>query len=174
MKTQFRILALSLWFIISIIGCTFAADQAPAAQFGELLAEFLKVTVFPVLGAIVLGFISWAANKIGKKYKFDSLIGDNALLMQIAAQGVAFAEEKAANYAKNTAPLTGSEKLNAAIAYMLQMAPHVSPEQAQSLVTSALAMLPNAGATGTTAVGIPIVAPSPVAFSDSGPLQVAP
>ena len=147
----------------------FASD---AVTFGDTLSTFLMQTVFPVLGALVLGFVSWAAQKVGAKYKIESLTTQNNFVTQLAAQGVAFAEEKAANFAKTAQPISGNDKLNAAIAYVMQMAPKVSTEQAQSLVTSALAMLPGVGATGNASVGtVPVIAP---AVAPINPLAVAP
>ena len=177
MKRFNLLCALSFWIVLSLIGFAMAADAVPPAApniFGDALAGFLTSTVFPVLGALALGIVSWAAEKIGTKFKIDSLTQDHNFLTQIAAQGVAFAEEKAANYAKAAKPLSGNEKLNAAIAYVIQMAPKVSEAQAQSLVTSALAMLPGVGATGAAAVGTPppVVIPAPSAAID--PLAVAP
>jgi hypothetical protein len=137
-----------------------AADAAPATNaFGAALSAFCTNTLLPLLGALTLGFASWAAKKLGDKYKIAGLSDSNGFLMQVAAQGVAFAEEKAANFAKNAQPLTGNDKLNAAIAYMLQNAPKVTEAQAQSLVTAALASLPGVGATGSASVTVPPVVP---------------
>jgi hypothetical protein len=150
--------ALVVLFIVTSVCCVLAADPTPTATpsaFGIMLSDLLTNTVFPVLGALALGFVTWAANKVGAKFKIDALTADNNFVTRVAAQGVAFAEEKAANYAKNTQPLTSSDKLNSAIAYVLQQAPKVTPEQAQSIVTSALAMLPGVGATGNAAIGTP-------------------
>src|ERR1035437_1796450 len=148
----------SLMVLLAVLYATvcFGADSAVTINgtpFGEVLSTFLSQTVLPVLGALVLGFISWAAKTVGSRFKIEALLTDNNFVTQLAAQGVAFAEEKAANYAKQAQPLSNNDKLNAAIAYVMQMAPKVTPEQAQSLVTSSLAMLPGVGATGNTAVG---------------------
>lgn len=158
----------------------FGADSAVTingAPFGDALSELLKTTILPILGALVLGFVSWAAKYVGVKFKIDALTKENNFVTNLAAQGVAFAEEKAANYAKQAQPLSNNDKLNAAIAYVMQMAPKVSPEQAQSLVTSALAMLPGVGATGNAAVGMPTVNVAPVPPKvdvASDPLAVTP
>lgn len=147
----------------------FAVDAVvvPVVTFGDTFSTFLSQTILPILGALVLGFVSWAAKYIGAKFKIDALTADNNFVTNIAAQAVAFAEEKAANYAKQAQPLSNNDKLNAAIAYVMQMAPKVTQEQAQSLVTSALAMLPGVGATGNAAVGVPTVVAS-------NPLTVTP
>ena len=165
---------LIVFVLLAIASVCFAADPVAAAvTFGDSLSAFLTQTVFPIFTALALGFATWAAQKIGAKFKIEALTKQNNFVTQIAAQGIAFAEEKAANYAKTVAPLTGNEKLNAAIAYVLQMAPKVTPEQAQSLVTSVLATLPGVGATGPAAVGVVGSTPS-VAVVDQNPLAVNP
>jgi hypothetical protein len=154
---------LSLGIMMVLLACAtmvFGADAVPAAaptvsQFGQALNTFFVQTAFPIFGALVLGFASWALGKLGTKFKIQGLQDKNSFLMQLAGQGVAFAEEKAANFAKSAQPLTGNDKLNAAIAYMLQNAPKLTEAQAQSLVTSALASIPGVGATSSTTVDIP-------------------
>lgn len=146
-------------------------------DFGNAFSALLVQTVFPVLGALVLGFVSWACQKIGTKYKIEALTQQNNFVTSLATQGVAFAEEKGANYAKQLKPLSNNDKLNSAVAYVMQMAPAVSQEQAQSLVTSALALLPGVGATGNAVVGstAPVPAPAPPATTtEANPLAVAP
>ena len=176
MKKFVMLFTLSIWFIIATLP-VFAADTAPAAvPWGDVLSTFLTNSVLPIFGALVMGFASWAATKIGTKYHIDCLLGNNTFVTQIASQGVAFAEEKAANFAKTASPISSNDKLNAAIAYVMQMAPKVTPEQAQSLVTSALAMLPGVGATGDAAVGVitPVVPATPAPLAVTDPLAVAP
>lgn len=171
-KVMLCIISVFMLFAVSVMAADVVVPADTPSVFGTALSTFLSGTVFPVLGALVLGFVSWAAKKIGNKFHIESLVADNNFLTNIAAQGVAFAEEKAANYAKNAKPLSGGDKLNSAIAYVLQMAPKVSESQAQSLVTSALAMLPGVGATGPAAVGTvaPVATVPPVA----DPLAVSP
>lgn len=172
----------SLMVLLAVLYASicFGADSVVtinSTPFGEVLSTLLSQTVLPVLGALVLGFISWAAKAFGAKFKIDALTADNNFVTNLAAQGIAFAEEKAANYAKQAKPLSNNDKLNAAIAYVMQMAPKVTPEQAQSLVTSVLATLPGVGATGNVAVGVPTVIVGPVPPKvdvTSDPLAVAP
>ena len=162
MKNLWSLFVLVFALVLLCAITAFAGDAAVTVNgqpFGEVLSVFLKDTVFPILGALLLGFASWAAKGIGSKYKIKTLTEENNFAIQLAAQGVAFAEEKAAAYAKNAAPLAKSEKLNSAMAYVMQMAPKVTEAQAQSLVTSALAMLPGAGATGNNAVGVGSIPP---------------
>ena len=164
--------SLTVLFVVLYAAVCFGADAAPVA-WGDTLSTFLNNTIFPILGALLTGFVSWACMKIGTKFKISALTEKNNFVTQLAAQGVAFAEEKGANYAKSLAPISSNDKLNAAIAYVMQMAPTVTTEQAQSLVTSALAMLPNAGATGTaTVTAAPVVVAPAVVTPD--PLAVAP
>ena len=166
---------ITLIFICMLTALALAADAAPATStFGDALSSFLTGTAFPILAALALGFVSWAAKKIGTKYHIDSLLSDNNLMTNIAAQGVAFAEEKAANFAKTAQPLTSNDKLNSAIAYVLQMAPKITEAQAQSMVTSVLAMLPGVGATGTAVVVPPITLTPAAPKSTVDPLAVNP
>ena len=168
--------SLFVFVLLAFATVCFGADAVavPAVPFGDTLSTLLSQTILPILGALVLGFISWAAKYVGSKFKIDALTADNNFVTNLAAQGIAFAEEKAANYAKQAQPLSNNDKLNAAIAYVMQMAPKVSPEQAQSLVTSALAMLPGVGATGNAAVGVVPVAVPPTFNVSTDPLAVTP
>jgi len=179
MKSLFVLVILA--FATVCFGADAVVTPAPSVPFGDTLSTLLSQTILPILGALVLGFVSWAAKYIGSKFKIEALTTNNEYLNRLAAQGVAFAQEKAANYAKQAQPLSSNDKLNSAIAYVMQMAPKVSPEQAQSLVTSALAMLPGVGATGDAAVGVvpAITATLPVvnvtgSVLASAPLQVNP
>ena len=173
----FAVLPFALLFMGSI---AFGADAAAAQPaWGDALYSFLTQTVFPVLGALTLGIVSWAAKKFGDKFHIQGLGDQNSMLMQLASQGVAFAEEKGANFAKNAQPITSNDKLNSAIAYVMQMAPKVTTDQAQSLVTAALAMVAGVGATGQTTVGTALTPNTPAApdqapASPATPLQVAP
>lgn len=126
---------------------------APAVNsFGSALAGFFSQTVFPILSAFLLGLVSIAVKKFGDKYKIATLQENNNFLVNLAAQGVALAEEKGAAYLKNQLAFTGNQKLNAAVEYVMLNAPKVSREQAESLVHSALGSVQGAGATGESAV----------------------
>lgn len=156
----FVLLVLSVVLSAGIAMAANAAPQTPAQD----LATTLQQTVFPVLGSLLLGFISWACTKLGQKFHIDSLTQKNNILIQIAAQGVAYAEEKAASLVGSKAELTGSEKLDEAIAYICRALPKVSADDAQRAATAVLAMIPGIGASGSTAVSLTAsaVVPAPV------------
>lgn len=140
--------------VVSLAGacCAVAADAAPTSM--QTIADTLQQTVFPVIGSLVLGLLSVLCTKIGQKFHIDSLTNKNNLLIQIATQGVAYAEEKAASLIGSKAQLTGSEKLDEAIAYICKALPKVSADDAQAAATAVLAMIPGVGATGNTAVAM--------------------
>lgn len=156
-------LFLSFLIVGVIVGLLFAAgvyaadagtvaDAAAVPTAAQSFATVLQQTVFPVIGSILLGLFSWACTKLGQKFHIDSLTQKDNLLMSIAAQGVAYAEEKAASLVGSKSELTGSAKLDLAVAYICRAIPTVSPDQAQRAATAALAMIPGVGATGAAAV----------------------
>jgi hypothetical protein len=120
-----------------------AASPAPAAA-----ADFLRDTVFPVLTSFVLGVFTLFMNRMGQKFKIQALSDKNSFVFKLAAQGVALAEEKAAQLVGSKAALTGSDKLDIAVAHVLAYAPKLTAAQAQNIVHSVLAQIPGAGATG--------------------------
>jgi hypothetical protein len=151
-KRFFLSLAVMLWFVLAAVGFAFAVDSAvPAAvsPSSGAVGELLRQTVFPIITALFLGVVSLFLKKLGDKLGVQSLADRNGLLMTIAAQGVAFAEEKAAIYADSRLPLSGSDKLTAATSYILKAMPKVTQEQAEAATHAILAMIPGAGATGS-------------------------
>jgi hypothetical protein len=140
----------------------FAADVIPAHTpsatepvFGAALQGFLQGTVFPIITALVLGLVSLVLNRLGQKYKIQALTERNNFLSRLAAQGVALAEERAAKLAGSVSKLSGSQKLDIAVAHLMSFAPSIKPEQAQNIVHSVLAQIPGAGATGEAITLVP-------------------
>ena len=136
--------------LVGLVAVAFAADPTPQ----QTVASTLQQTVFPVIGSFFLGLVSLIVTKIVQKFKIDALTQQNNFLIQIAAQGVAYAEEKAASIIGSKAQLTGSQKLDIAIAYICKSLPKVSQEEAERAAMAALAMIPGVGATGAAAVAL--------------------
>jgi len=130
-----------------------AADLAPPHAAPETVAglgTLLQQTVFPVIGAFLLGLISLALKWVGRKFKLESLVQENNILMDLAHQGITLAEERSAQLMDSRVPLTGQNKLAIAIGHVLSVMPKVSEERARNIVESMLAQIPGAGATGKT------------------------
>ncbi len=149
--------ALALVFTIT----AFAADAAPAASSG-IMAGFLNGTVFPLVGALLLGLLTYGLRLFATKYKLQILADNNDMLMKLAAQGIAFAEEKAATYADTKVPLNGNDKMTHAVSYILKAMPKLTPEQAQDAVHAVLAIIPGTGATGANSF-VPAAPAAPAA-----------
>lgn len=156
MKRFYILLALALYFIIAAIGHAYAAEQAAAvvSPAPAALATFLQGTLFPVIGSLLLGVLSIFLNRLGNKYKIESLTQRNNLIERAAFQGITLAEEKAAQFVGSQQQLTGSHKLELAIDYILSVVPSVTPERAQAITESLLAQLPGLGAAKDSAISL--------------------
>ena len=127
----------------------FAEEVAPALTSGDALASFLTSVIFPVLSAFLIGMVGVILNIIRKKYNVQVSQSTQTYLEELAAQGVARAEELAAQaIKKNVDKFTSREKLNSAINHILLSAPKISKEKAEGLVHAALAKMDGVGATG--------------------------
>ena len=149
------------WFIFAALAPVYAADAAPAASSG-IMAALLTNTVFPLLTALLLGLASYGLKLFATKYKLQILSDNNDLLMKVAAQGIAYAEEKAATFVDSRVPLNGNDKLTLAVKYITQALPKLTPDQAQNAVHAVIATIPGAGATGESAF-VPGVVQTPPA-----------
>jgi hypothetical protein len=125
-----------------------AASPAPAA-----VAALLKETIFPLVTALALGYLSLFLNRLGQKYKIEALTQKDNIIERLAFQGIAFAEEKAAQLVGSKSALTGSQKLDLAIAYVCNAMPKISRDQADAIIHSLLGQTAGVGATGEMAVG---------------------
>ncbi len=163
-KVALAFICICLWTILALIGVAFAADAtAPAASSG-IMAGFLNNTLFPFLTALLMGLITYGAKLLATKYNLQILADNNDMLMKLAAQGIAFAEEKAATFADSKVPLNGNDKMTQAVSYIINAMPKVTPEQAQNAVHAVLAMIPGAGASGaSTFVPAATTIPAPAA-----------
>jgi hypothetical protein len=126
---------------------TVEASPAPAA-----LVALLRDTLFPLVSALALGYLSLFLNRLGQKYKIEALTQKDNIVERLAFQGIALAEEKAAQLVGSKSALTGSQKLDVAIAYVCGAMPKLSREQADAMVHALLAQTPGIGATGDKTV----------------------
>ena len=168
----------------------FAAEMLPAPLPSEpvsaapaALETFLRDSLFPLLGALLMGVITPLIYRVAAKLKLDSLMQKNNWLERAAFQGIALAEERAAQLAGSKLAISGNQKLDVAIAHVLGVMPKVSAEQADAMVHALLAQIPSLGASGEKAVASPGRAaaapainflPSEALLFDSAPLPAAP
>lgn len=136
----------SLFLVGMFVGLALAGDTPTA---GGAVSEFLTAVIWPVLGSFAMALMSIVLNKVRTKYNVQISVEQEDRLRAWALDGIALAEEKAAAAMKrNLTKLTGNQKLDTAISYVLTMAPHLTHEQADALVHSTLG-LSNAGASGS-------------------------
>lgn len=141
-----------LLLVLCLVPMLVLADDT-VNTVGETVNEFLVGTVFPVIGAFLLALVGILINKIKTKYNLEISAATEEKLLNAAKQGIAYAEEKASSVVKEkVTKLTGKEKLDTAILYVLSVMPEVTPDQAESLVTSVLGSTKDVGATGDKAV----------------------
>lgn len=132
----------------------FAADPATVdvSSAPTALAGFLRDTIFPLVSALALGYLSLFLNRLGQKYKIEALTQKDNIVERLAFQGISLAEEKAAQLIGSKAELTGSQKLDLAIAHICNAMPKIKREQADAIVHALLAQSSGIGATGDKAV----------------------
>lgn len=148
MKSYFLALLFLLHSLL-IATAGFAAD--PSVSDG--LASVWSGIVVPVLASLLLGLVALVLDKLRRKYNLQISSETQEYLESIAARAIALAEEKGAAYIKaEVKQITGREKLDIAIAHILEAAPKLTREQADNLVHMALARIHNAGATGQKVV----------------------
>lgn len=127
--------------------------MAEDSAVGIAVAGLWSGVVVPVIASLCLGLLGLVLDKLRKKYNLQISSETQAYLGSIAERGIALAEERGAAYIKaNVMKITGRDKLDIAIAHVLESAPKVTREQADTLVHAALARLQGAGATGDKAL----------------------
>ncbi|MFH1027802.1 MAG: hypothetical protein V1791_07360 [Pseudomonadota bacterium] len=144
-------------FALAFLLCAtavFAADPAAvdASSAPAALAALLRDSLFPLVSALALGYLSLFLNRLGQKYKIEALTQKDNIVERFAFQGIALAEEKAAQLVGSKAALTGVQKLDLAIAHICSAMPKISREQADAMVHSLLAQTSGVGATGGATV----------------------
>lgn len=161
LNPPFHVALLALVLLLAWGGLSFAADMIPAhapavdASAPAALADVLRQSVFPILGALLMGILTPLINRLGVKFKIDALTQQNNLLERAALQGISYAEERAAQLVGSKLSLTNSNKLDIAISHVLSVMPRVTHEQADTMVHSLLAQIPGMGATGSAVVASP-------------------
>ena len=160
MKRLFSGWMLLLFFIMTLYSLFCLAFPAPAIADGTPLAVaasgVMTGFIFPLLTALLIGLVAWAVVKIGTKYKLDVVLNNEKLIESFALKGITYAEEYAANKLKQSnIKVTSDDKMNLAIAQVLQSAPKLTADQAGEYVQSILARITGAGATGASAVTVP-------------------
>ena len=116
-----------------------AAEELAANPVGEAVAGALSGVVFPVLAALFVGLVGLVLEKLRQRYNLQISAAQQQRLEEAARAAVAYAEERAAAAVKaNLVKITGREKLDLALAFLLQQTPKLSREQADALVHAAL------------------------------------
>lgn len=152
MKKLSLYLSICLMFAFTVCAPALAADPPPAALTAPAdLAKFLRQTVFPLTGSLLMGVLTIFLQRLGAKYKIQSLMDKENLVTQLAYQGITLAQERAAQLAGSKLALTKSQKLDIAVNHILEIMPKVSPERAQAVTHAVLAQIPGVGATGDKA-----------------------
>jgi hypothetical protein len=116
-------------------------------DYGMILSTFFIEVLFPILGAVILALVGIILKKIADKYDMQSLMDQQSIIEDLAISAIGYAEEKAATYAKNRTKLTGSEKLDIAVGFVLEKTPKVDRHEAKQWIEAMLARLVNVGAT---------------------------
>lgn len=143
---------------IAVIAILLAALAMPvfAQEVGgedPVVSLIVKVVsaVFTVLAILAVRFLHTATKKSNSEF----LRANEGLLEQLALQGIAFAEEKAASYAKakaGSSTMSNNQKLAIAAGYVNRKWPGLNKDEAESLIEAMLGSVEGVGASGTTAV----------------------
>lgn len=154
MKKLLSFTLFTLALLVCVAPVVFAADPATidVSSAPTALASFLRETIFPLVSALALGYLSLFLNRLGQKYKIEALTQKDNIVEKLAFQGITLAEEKAAQLVGSKAALTGVQKLDLAIAHICSAMPKVSREQADAIIHSLLAQTSGIGATGQAAI----------------------
>lgn len=83
----------------------------------KLILEF----VLPIVASIAIAALTpvavWAGRKLQEKLHLETELALDAQFARIAEQAVYYAEEKGREWARDTVPFEGSDKLSAALEY---------------------------------------------------------
>ena len=138
---------------LSILVLLLVPSVCFANENGEAVARFLTDVVFPPLALLLMALSGLVVNAIRKKTGLQISAETETKLLKAVENGIAYAEEYAANKLKTSeVRLTGRDKLDAAIAFVLNETPTVSRERAELLVQAVIGKLSGPGATGPAAV----------------------
>jgi hypothetical protein len=126
----------------------------------EALLSSVTDALVALLGVLLSVLASYAVAYLKTRLKFVS----EAYLQELARSGVAFAEERAAQYLKaNGAKLASKLKLESAVKYVLMKAPNITPEEAERIITAELPKVSLGAAGFIQAVSSAMQSPKPPA-----------
>lgn len=152
-----KIIILKAVFGMAFTFCFVALPAVVLAGDGpldEALLGFFTNTVMPLIAALVMGLAALALRWLGAKFKTDVFINNKAFIDAAVKDGIGLAEEWAAKKLKNTKNITtGKEKMDIAVASIIDAVPKLTLAKAQVLVDSMLARLPGVGASKDVNIG---------------------
>lgn len=117
----------------------------------DILAQML-----PVMGALLMALASWALHSLQKKLGVELNAKANEAILGTVRQGIAIAEERAAQAAKANVTdddrKAGAQKAAWAAAFVEKQWPKLASDDVDDLIHSELARLKGVGATGDKAL----------------------
>jgi len=150
-----REISLMVIFTLLILAGVASAEDVVAVSnaaptLGDAISGVIHKDIIPVLTALILGLIGALALKLKAKWGLDLTTSNMQYIEGLALQGIGYAEEKSAAYAKKAIDnkMEGHEKLAIAVAHIVAAMPSVSEETAERIVHAILAKTQDVGATG--------------------------
>lgn len=108
---------------------------------GLIFGDFVSQVIFPVILAVVTIIIGLAARKLDKRFN-TAIFSDNiSNIMSLAEHAGQYAEEKAMSWAKDRGKITGQEKLDLAVAWLMERAPEITTKQAEEWIEAVLPLI---------------------------------
>jgi len=109
----------------------------------------LTKTLFPLILAIVLGFVTVLIRKLSTKFNLQGSSELHALGTTVATSAVSMVEEYALSVLKEKGiKITSSGKFDMAVAHILDVIPSFSKKRAEGYANAAVAMATGIGSTG--------------------------
>ena len=105
---------------------------------GIIFGDFIVQVIFPILGAALMVLLGLAAQKLNQKFKTEIFTRNIHIIEDLAGKAAAYAEEKATVWARERGKITGQEKADIAIAWLMQRSPELTREQAQQWIEAIL------------------------------------
>jgi len=119
-------------------------------EYGEIIQRFFIEVVFPILGAVVLSLIGLVIKKISAKLGNEEILKHQTQIEELAISAIGYAEEKALERMKKGPQdkITGEQKLDMAIGWLMSKAKAVDRDQAREWIEGTIPKLAGMGATG--------------------------
>lgn len=117
MKKILRVLFLFLLLCVCFTHVALA-DTDTVTPTVTVIDDLLRLAGY-TLSLLFIAFVTWLANTIRLKYHLDIPQAWLDKVHTYVDQGVSYAEEQALNAAKNNVTITGNEKLNLALKFVL-------------------------------------------------------